>query len=94
MIDVEGLRGAYDKVKLFPENRPSGLMELLELRNLVPETASEIERLRAVNADLVAALEGMLLEWGKWYGSPIAKAGNKRVNAALAAITKAMESNQ
>lgn len=34
---MEKIRAAYDKVKVFPESRPDGFMDLLLLRNLVGE---------------------------------------------------------
>ncbi len=44
---VELLTEAYDKVKEWPEHSETGFMDLLSLRNLVPEAADEITRLRS-----------------------------------------------
>ncbi len=44
---VERLREAYDRVKLWPEKSLAGMQDLLLLRNLTPEAAAEIARLRA-----------------------------------------------
>jgi len=53
----------------------------------------ECTRLRVEKAGLVAALQGMIIEWDKLsrYGSPMAKAANDLVNNARAAIAKATE---
>lgn len=43
---VSELTAAYDKVKEWPENSETGFMDLLALRNLVPEAIAELDRLR------------------------------------------------
>jgi hypothetical protein len=64
---------------------------MVDVLDKLDRAYATIERLRASNKKLVEALEGMVLEWEKLarYGSPIAKAGNERANAARAAIAKA-----
>ena len=55
MDEVIGkLQAAYDRVKFFPEDSPKGWIDLIELRNLVPDALllltaqkKEIEQLRA-----------------------------------------------
>lgn len=47
MSEITGkLTAAYDKVKEWPENSETGFMDLITLRNLVPEAVSELNRLR------------------------------------------------
>lgn len=50
---VERLRVSHDRVSEFPEVRGmAGIMDLLALRNIVPEAADTIERLVAERDDL------------------------------------------
>jgi hypothetical protein len=46
------LQAAYDKVKFFPEDRPTGWINLIELRNVAAEAILELHS----NARLIAQL--------------------------------------
>ena len=46
------LRWLHEKVAAYPEGRPGGIRDLLELRNAVPGAIEEIERLEAEVARL------------------------------------------
>lgn len=50
---VEKVRAAYDRVKDFPENRPDGMIRLLELRALIPELLLYVDRLERERAEWV-----------------------------------------
>jgi RNase adaptor protein for sRNA GlmZ degradation len=50
---VRRLEDAFDLVKEWPEKDPNGFMNLLALRNLVPEAAARIAELKA-ERDLLA----------------------------------------
>lgn len=56
---VSELTAAYDKVKEWPENSETGFMDLLVLRNLVPEAISELDRLREALEEIVKPVEFM-----------------------------------
>ena len=73
------------------ENRARRVVQLLEASGFVIERFEAAHRDAVERAELLVCLQGMLAEWDKFtrYGSPIAKAANERVNAAMAAVAKA-----
>jgi hypothetical protein len=83
-----------DEVALDEISALNGALDSAEAK--IKELRAEIERRRALNAEMLAALRGMLMEWEKLsrQGSPMAKAANERVNAARAAIAKAEQARK
>ena len=49
---TEKVRAAFDRVKDFPENKPDGMIRLLELRALIPELLLYVERLERERGNL------------------------------------------
>lgn len=48
---VQRLKAAFKRVEHFPEDSKTGFINLISLRNLVPEAIREIESLRAKQPD-------------------------------------------